>query len=736
MNQLLSDLSEHRKKGNHAYWKRNDSRILRKWNNAGTWFFGAVYWWPAAYKKQQLVDEFCRMRDTGFNLIRFHNAFPEETAEGSFDWTRTRDWFEAAAEADMKVFMCLRDHDHPIPTGLLKKHGLTPEELATVYADDLRYQALIDEYFSPLVEHTREYPHLLAYGGFGEPGAGQDMLVTEEDRRRFTAWLEAKYGSIEALNEAWNIYPGHHAFASDSFEHTLRFLDKIHIRKGQVSGVHRSQIHYAACRDLTRFLTEKELKKTEIGIAQVREMAPEVPLIIGSHNYLTNQTGWRWDHADYARLSDGHFCSLHLSWNHDLVHGEVDRPVYLQSRMTRDYHKGGITSAFETTGGPVQYSGGYGNAMSPGLMRRLVLTYLATGHTNVAFWSWNCRPGFWEAGEYGLTSLSGEITSWCTEAGKIAKAMVPYVEELRRADHEPAVAILESWDTDAILSLEPSRVELETDVNHPMAKGSAHQAVRARMGIARVLLNHHIPFEILPESECREAPALLYRYPVIYVPHARALSEDVLDRLEQYVREGGTLIADVQFAFMDPWGKLRPTGTGGRMETLFGAWPDTIHDTRTTSLQVEGIDVEGFYGDLKVTKAHVLHSYNDGTPAVTEHQLGKGRTLLIGFDAARMCQKPIQPEMERFLANLCRISKPEWESNAPLAHRLVGEQADHYFLFNDGGTLKEFTVEFPTLPTRVQQVIEHQESKPNKRLRLQIDAQSAVWIRCEKKNPE
>ena len=74
-----------------------------------------------------------------------------------------------------------------------------------------------------------------------------------------------------------------------------------------------------------------------------------------------------------------HTTSIHLSWHFESVAGEVDLPVYLQARATRDYFKAGFTSAFETTGGAVQFSGGYGNHMDVGLMRRLCL-HLAAGN--------------------------------------------------------------------------------------------------------------------------------------------------------------------------------------------------------------------------------------------------------------------------------------------------------------------------------------------------------------------
>ncbi len=162
----------------------------------------------------------------------------------------------------------------------------------------------------------------------------------------------------------------------------------------------------------------------------IREIDPAHAIAIGAHQLFANQPLLRWDIPKWAKLGDLFTSSIHLSWHFELVDGEVDRPVYMQARLTRDADKQGWTSCYETTGGPVQYSGGFGNAMTPGLMRRLMLSYLAAGNQNIAFWTWNPRPGGWEGGEYGMIDLAGDLTPWAEEAGLVTKAMHRWHDEL------------------------------------------------------------------------------------------------------------------------------------------------------------------------------------------------------------------------------------------------------------------------------------------------------------------
>ena len=98
------------------------------------------------------------------------------------------------------------------------------------------------------------------------------------------------------------------------------------------------------------------------------------------YDLFANQASCLWDNTKLGKVADGIGTSVHLSWHFEPVDGEVDRPVYIQARMTRDMAKGKPTACWEATGGPVQFSGGYGNSMSAGLMRRLCMAYLAAGN--------------------------------------------------------------------------------------------------------------------------------------------------------------------------------------------------------------------------------------------------------------------------------------------------------------------------------------------------------------------
>lgn len=710
----------------------NDSPLQRRFREQKPWFVGVVYWNPADCDKTKLLYEFERIKGLGFNVLRFHSVEPMEIAPGEFDFSRSDLWMDVAAEVDLGVLLGM--HTRP-SSATLALHGLTVEEFAASQPADPRALAAIRATIAPMIQRYCQHPALFGWMGFGEPGPGPRSMDNPGDRQAFAGWLRDKYGSLEAVDRAWNIYPRAGQLILNAFEDAWR-LGMWLPPEGAQAGLYPTLLrNYGARRDLMRFQTEQMLTRMRATIQIAKEIDPEHLIETGSHQVFSNQAHLRWDIGQWARAADLHTISIHLSWHFELAEGEIDRPVYMHARLVRDYFKDGWTSAFETTGGAVQYSGGYGNAITPGLMRRFMLNYLAAGNLSLAFWTWDHRPGGWEAGEYGLTTLSGAVSNWAQEAGCVARAFARCAGELWDADNETQVAILQNWDTDAIYELEPERHELRHAGPNDYTTGTRQQPGRARIGAARAMLNQGVPFEYVTEDELLAGIGLAY--PAIYAPHLRSISDELLAALLAYVEKGGRLIADVQFAFEDSWGKLRATGPGGWQERLFGAYIDTIHDARTNRLRLNAFDVHGFYGDVQVTRARVLASFDDGMPAVTEVQIGQGSAVLVGFDAGMMCHRPGCEPVEQLLAALAwGDNRRSWECSAPIAFRRSAPTADHYFLINDGPARTAWLKVFDRVYRHGEDLITGRAitcaGSPSQIVAVELPAESAMWVRMEK----
>lgn len=691
------------------------------------WLVAAVYFQPNDIDSDVLLFELKRMRQLGFNAVRFHNALPTEISPGVFDFSRSDLWMEAAREAGIRVILHLEWFE--ASDALLAHEGLDRESFERAHGEDPRYLAVLQAQYGPVIERYRAHPAMYIWGILGEPDAGPDKLEPEA-RARFGAWLAAKYGTLQALDAAWNVYPDRGKPIVPSFEEAWHALSGLYSEE-KISGVNRAMINYGAARDFIEFATDHSFSRADVLLRLIRGIDSQHPVAMGAHQLFASQPLLRWNIPRWAKMADLFNTSIHLSWHFELVEGEVDRPVYMQARLTRDADKTGWTSCYETTGGPVQYSGGYGNAMTPGLMRRLMLSYLAAGNVNIGFWTWNARPGGWEAGEYGLIDLAGDLTPWAEEAGRVTRAMQRYLDELWEADDGAAVGILSSWDTDALLCLEPHRHDLDGPREH--SRGTPLQAQRSRIGASRALINAHLPYHYLIPDEL--GSSLAERYRVIYAPHLRTLDDTLLDRLLRFVEEGGRLIADVPFGFNDPWGKLLKTGAGSKIDQLFGGWITAIHDTRTHPRTLGRLQVHGFYAGLGISDARVLASWEDGEPAILEKTFGSqgGSAVLVGCDLSRQCLKAGNAEAERLLADLVGTGRRQgWRTSAPLAWRRRCAKADHYFLINDGPRATAFIDCFDAEYRSGVDMLTGNLIPTKGSLACELPAASACWLRFER----
>lgn len=695
-----------------------DTPMQKKLHEQHEVYVGAVYWEPGGYDPEKLLMEFRRMKEIGFKIVRFHNIPPDWKGPGEMDFSKADEWLDLAHQAGLKVIF-MSGGPRNIPHSVYEKYDLDRETFELVdWKKDSRCQSLVKEYVSSLVGRYKSHPALYGWAIGGEPNTQDAGLDNDYDKQAFKDWLMLQYGTPENVDKAWNFYPG------DTMVETFEDAWEIATHPRD----HRKKA--AQGRDKTRYLIEKSLNRKKLLADLYQELDGEHPTFNGSHQLLYNQASLAWDNSLLANIGDQHFSSIHLAWHYEPVFGEVIRPTYMMSRLTHDYSKK-WSACFETTGGPVQYSGGYPNAMTIGLMRSLMLNYLAGGNLGIAFWTWNHRPGGWEAGEYGMITYSGELAPWTLEAGKIARGMEKYKEELWEAEQDLAVGILQEWDNDFIYTVEPNRHELMDGVSD-YTMGTKSEPLRALVGVSRACINRHVPFEYVTGDELEKG--LAGRYPCIYAPHIRAISEDHIRVLTEYVQSGGRLIADVQFAFCDPWSKMHPKGKGSQTEKLFGAWVDMIHDTRTNPKTIGTMQVEGLYGDIKTTDARVLSTFSDGTPAITEHRLGRGSAVLMGFDASRMCHLAgAEPEVEGLVADLIAAGqKRNWRSTAPMSYCLRTEKADHYFLLNDGPERPAFIEVYDAAYMSGSDVITGDPIPVDGTISVTLPKESAVWLRFEK----
>ena len=674
---------------------------------------GAVYLQRPGEGEEALRWHFSTMKELGFTSTKqllttpdwtFEDAALIALEEGIIPW-----WY---GEAGWEM----------ITPELLKQLGL-PKKMSIQEAREhpkmIEYQTQVlrDRILrrKKLIQETGDYQPekepIPATGGIGPE-------LPEETKPIFVEWVKKQYGSIEDLNQAYNM---HHALMAPDNQPFTSWEDFANRWEGI------SSKEYRHLRDIFRFKADLRLelvRKHKIEPHNAFDSIP--PYRAGGEMGMFLPFAYRGvDMEGIAELmipNGSFYPSIHLAWHFDEVDHEITRPHYMQAALTNDYFKGGWSATWESTGGPQQFSGGKGGngfTVDENIITQLMLNYLAAGYKGFGLWSWSMRTAGWEAGEFALLDRHNKVTEKAKKAGAIGKAAQKYRDEIWQAHKEPFVGVYQDWENEAYWSAMSIRGR----------ERFRQLPIDARTGVSRALINNNIPYEYVTPSDLRDG--LTNRYRVIYLPFVISLDPEILEILTDYVEKGGKVVMDMPSAWYDENGALLYTDEGSVFEKLFGA---TINQYQFGGInkpyQIAEKPIDGFVLDMTATTAEVKETYDNGDPAITENKLGDGSAMILGYEASMKCFKPGNEEAEDQLVRfMLGDLEPFFSCENAIVYRIAAPDADHYFLINDGeaqsvklNTLYEYTTRMDAITGEILP-LEHP---------IELEGFSGRWVRCEK----
>jgi beta-galactosidase len=131
------------------------------------------------------------------------------------------------------------------------------------------------------------------------------------------------------------------------------------------------------------------------------------------------------------------------------------------------------------------------------------------------------------------------------------------------------------------------------------------------------------------------------RYDVIIAPQLYMTGDNMIDKLEQFVKNGGTLLATYMLGMVNENDRCHLGGfPGGKLKDVFGIWNeeiDTLYPDDKNSVTFGGASYDAVdYCELVHAQgARVLATYDRdfyrGMPALTENDYGKGKAYYLAF---------------------------------------------------------------------------------------------------------
>ena len=88
--------------------------------------------------------------------------------------------------------------------------------------------------------------------------------------------------------------------------------------------------------------------------------------------------------------------------------------------------------------------------------------------------------------------------------------------------------------------------------------------------------------------------------------------------------------------------------------------------------------------ELEPTRAEIISQFDQELPAITELTYGKGKVILIGFEASRNYFNAPAPEMKHhWLEVVLGDQNPGYSCQGAHVYRLASLKVDHYYLVNN-----------------------------------------------------
>ena len=579
---------------------------------------------PDQWPEEVWDDDVRLMKKAGVNLVSvgIFSWAKIETSEGVYDF----DWLDRIIDklGEAGVAVDLASATASPPMWLTQAH---PEVLWKDYRGDV-CQPGARQHWRPtspvfreyalklcraMAEHYKGNPYVVAWHVSNEYGCHNRFDYSEDAEHAFQQWCEERYGTIDAVNDAWGT-----AFWAQRMNDFSEIVPPRFIGDGNF-------MNPGKLLDFKRFSSDA-LKAFYIAERDaLAEITPDLPL---TTNFMVSASGSVLDYDDWGDEVD------FVSNDHYFIPGEahLDELAFSASLVDGIARKDAWFLMEHSTSAVNWREINY--RKEPGQLVRDSLAHVAMGADAVCYFQWR-------------QSKAG--------AEKFHSAMVPHAGEDSAVFRDVCElgADLNKLSDEGILGsrLAKSRVavvfdyESEWATEHTATPTQHVHHVDEPLAWFRALADQGVTADVVPVRGAWDG------YEMVVLPSVYLLSEETTRRVRDYVVGGGRLVVTYYTGISDE-----------KDHVWLGGYPGSIRDVvgvRVEEFMPMGNDFTGVPDHLDLSNGAVAHDIADvigsvdesatvlatfkdnpwtgmdGVPAIVANTFGEGRSVYVGARLGR-----------------------------------------------------------------------------------------------------
>ena len=266
----------------------------------------------------------------------------------------------------------------------------------------------------------------------------------------------------------------------------------------------------------------------------------------------------------------------------------------------------------------------------PGQMRMNVYAHIGSGANMVEYWHWHSihygQETYWK----GVLSHDLQPNRAYGEVSRTAHELQRFGDRIVNLEKKNEVAILFSHDSNDGLNFMPFNGS-GSDWQESTASAYRNQLVAQ---FHRVLYQHNVGVDfVFPENPQLE------NYKLVIIPSLYIASDELLQKIDAYVKSGGHVVMQFKSGFCDENSMVRPELAPGPLREACGFYYQEFSNIdklplKDNPFQVEENVARDWMEFLILETAQPLayydHPYFSVYPAVTLNKYGKGTLLYEG----------------------------------------------------------------------------------------------------------